>query len=151
MMSKRKRTWLVWTVVLLVVAGAGIGLYMFNNRTKDYSRAEPAAILSLDAFTGAFAEDSAKAWKEYGEKPVRVTGTVQARDSSGAITLSNKAGDQFVICGLDRRHIEDQRSVSPGQLVTIQGLCTGYEPGEEMLGMSTGLQIHLGFSGLIKN
>lgn len=146
---KRK---IITGILIIVVIGGIIAYRMYDERTPDIVNRKPDIITNVASLIAAFNSDTASASKEYLDKVIEVTGTVKSVDTSGAIVLGEGDGESSVVCGLDRRHLRDHEKVTKGSVAVIQGRCTGYQKGEEMLGVSLGTTIQLAFSGVkIKN
>jgi hypothetical protein len=135
-------------LVILVVFGAAalVGVTLFQKQTRDVVNQAPD--LQADALTlvAAFDKDSALASRTYLQKIVAVSGTVKSFDSS-SVVLGDKDSPSGVVCGLDRRHYQDAANLKLGEIITMQGRCTAYEKGEEMLGVSLGTTVVLSFAG----
>ena len=146
---KRK---IVIGILIIIVIGGIIAYRIYDERTPDIVNGKPDIVTDAATLIAAFNSDTASASKKYIDKVIEVTGTVKSIDTSGAIVLGEAEGESAVVCGLDRRHLRDHEQVTKGSVAVIQGKCTGYDKGEEILGVSLGTTIQLAFAGVkIKN
>jgi len=146
---KRK---IVIGILIIIVIGGIIAYRIYDERTPDIVNRKPDIVTDAATLIAAFNSDTASASKKYIDKVIEVTGTVKSIDTSGAIVLGEAEGESAVVCGLDRRHLRDHEQVTKGSVAVLQGRCTGYEKGEEILGVSLGTTIQLAFAGVkIKN
>jgi len=135
-------------ILIIIVIGGIIAYRMYDERTPDVVNRKPDIVTDAASLIAAFNTDTASASKEYLDKVIEVTGTVKSIDTSGAIVLGSGEDASSVVCGLDRRHLRDHEKVTKGSVAVIQGRCTGYEKGEEMLGVSLGTTVQLAFAGV---
>jgi hypothetical protein len=139
-------------ILIIIVIGGIIAYRMYDERTPDVVNRKPDIVTDAASLIAAFNSDTASASKKYVDKVIEVTGTVKSIDTSGAIVLGDSESESAVVCGLDRRHLRDHEQVTKGSVAVIQGRCSGYEKGEEILGVSLGTTIQLAFAGVkIKN
>jgi len=138
----------ILAIVILLIAVAGwYAFKMYGEKTPDIVNKKPDVIISATNLLDAFNKDSAAAVKKYVDKIIEVTGNVKKADSS-AIVLGDRDSESSIVCGVDRRHIDDYKKIKIGSPARLQGNCTGYEKGEEMLGMNLGTTVHLSFAGV---
>ena len=118
-----------WILILLavgVVAGIGIGLYMYNKPLESMSGQDADVAISAVDLYQAFDTDEATANATYLGKVIEVTGTIQSvsagDDGTPNIVLS--AGDVMggVVCRLDASATGDFQEV---QTAAFRGECTG--------------------------
>src|SRR5215210_7122608 len=125
-------------ILIVIVIGGIIAYRMYDERTPDIVNTRPDIITDVKSLFASFEQDTASAVRKYLDKVIEVTGNVKSIDTSGAIILGENDTESSVVCGLDRRHMNDHQNVKVGSVATIQGRCTSYEKGEEMLGVSLG-------------
>ncbi|MFL5774216.1 MAG: OB-fold protein [Flavisolibacter sp.] len=135
-------------ILIIIVIGGIIAYRMYDERTPDVVNRKPDIVTDAASLIAAFNSDTASASKKYVDKVIEVTGTVKSIDTSGAIVLGDSESESAVVCGLDRRHLRDHEQVTKGSVAVIQGRCSGYEKGEEILGVSLGTTIQLAFAGV---
>ena len=116
-------------LLLLAVAGAGVGFYMYNKPHKNMERADADMAIEAPALFTAFEEDETAANEKYLDKVVQVEGTVQAvsKDDNGNLSLTLESGsDMFgVICQFDELTTHGKTDFKAGDKVTLKGICTG--------------------------
>lgn len=133
--------------VLIIAVGGWYAYKMYQQKTPDVVNQHPDVVISAKELLDAFDKDTAAARKQYIDKIIEVSGTVKKADTS-AIILGEADTESSIVCGIDRRHIDDYKKIKIGSQVTVQGNCVGYEKGEEMLGISLGTTVHLSFAGV---
>ena len=136
----------------VIIAGLAIGGYyayrMFSDRTPDLGGAKPDAQIGANDLLAAFDRDTAAAAALYLDKVLEITGRVHSTDTSGAVVMGEEGSQSVVRFGLDRRHLTELGSLKPGSMATLQGRCTGYEKGEEMMGLSLGTTVTVSFAAV---
>ena len=142
---KRK---IIIVLLALIVVGASAGYYLYTKKTPDIVSNKPDVMVTATALITAFEKDSAAAARQYVDKLVEVTGRVKSVDTSGSVVLGEEGTQSVVACGLDRRHLKDADGLKPGSTAILQGRCTGYTKGEEMMGISLGTTVQLAFAGV---
>ena len=135
-------------ILIIIVVGGIIAYRMYDERTPDIVNRKPDIVTDLKSLFASFNSDTSSASKEYIDRVIEVTGNVKSIDTSGAIILGDDESESSVVCGLDRRHLKDHEKVKVGAVAVVQGRCTGYEKGEEILGISLGTTIQLAFAGV---
>ena len=125
-------------ILIIIVIGGIIAYRMYDERTPDIVNRQPDVVTDVNTLVASFNSDTASAGKKYLDRIIEVTGNVKSIDTSGAIVLGNADDASSVVCGLDRRHLKDHEKVKVGSPAVIQGRCTGYEKGEEILGVNLG-------------
>ena len=116
-------------LVVLVMASAGFGWYLYTKRPPD-TRKQPADIvLPADSLLRAFQQNEADAGHNYVDKVILVTGKVTRvqTGTGGEATLFLDAGDPAcsVICGFYKEETSRVSKILPGTLVRVKGNCTG--------------------------
>ncbi len=135
-------------VLALIVVVAIVGYYLYTKKTPDVVNDNPDVSVTATNLITAFEKDSAAAARQYMDKLVAVSGRVKSVDTSGSVVLGEEGTQSVVVCGLDRRHLNDAAGLKPGATATLQGRCTGYTKGEEMMGISLGTTVQLAFAGI---
>jgi hypothetical protein len=133
--------------VLIIAIGGWFAYKMYQQKTPDVVNQHPDVVISAKELLDAFDKDTAAARKQYIDKIIEVSGIVKKADTS-AIILGEADTESSIVCGIDRRHIDDYKRIKIGSPITVQGNCVGYEKGEEMLGISLGTTVHLSFAGI---
>ena len=143
---KRK---ILFAAVILIVVAAIIIYRMYSQQTEDIVDQTADARITAKELIAAFEKDTAAARIQYVDKIIEVTGTVKKVDTSGSVVLGIEGTESGVVFGLDRRHMDDYKKISPGKQATLQGKCTGFTM-EEMMGINLGTTVTLNFAG-VKN
>lgn len=138
------------TALVVIVFGSFLAYHFYSNETSDVVNRDPDIKVNAASLVAAFEQDSSSAMKTYLDKVVEVTGTVKKIDTSGTIILGSEGSESSVVFSLDRRHLKDYTETSTGSTVVMQGKCTGFTPGEDMLGVSMGTTIEFNFAGVKK-
>jgi hypothetical protein len=141
-----KRTILI--IFMLALAVGGWYTYkMYQQKTPDVVNQKPDVTIDASDLLAAFGEDTAIARKQYINKIIEVSGLVKKADTS-AIVLGDTDSESSIVCGIDRRHVDDYKRIKVGSTTTIQGNCVGYEKSEEMMGISLGTTVYLSYAGV---
>jgi hypothetical protein len=138
------------TVFVIIVFGSFLAYHFYSNETSDVVNQQPDIHTNAVNMLAAFEHDSSSAMKTYIDKIVEVTGTVKKIDTSGAIILGTEDSESSLVFSLDRRHLKDYIQTNPGSVAVMQGKCTGFTPGEDMLGVMMGSTIEFNFAGVKK-
>lgn len=112
----------------IVVISAGIGIYLWNKPHKNMQRAEADMSITAPELMAAFNEDETAANATYLDKVVAVTGTVtEATTNDGVTLVSLETNDDFgaISCELDRFSEHNRTTFTPGEQITLKGLCSG--------------------------
>ncbi|WP_162303836.1 OB-fold protein [Paracnuella aquatica] len=130
------------------------GYRMFSQKVPDVVQARPDVVIHATEMTRDFNVNSAEVNQKYGNKIIRVTGTVTQVNQSGSVILGSGSDGSEIVIGLDQRHQQDVQKVTVGMQAVFQALYTGYEAGgvdkgDDLLS-SLGATIHLRSGGLIK-
>lgn len=137
----------VIVILLIIVVGGWYAYKMYQQKTPDVVDKRADVTTTAMDLINAFNKDTTAARKQYVDKIIEVTGMVKKADTS-AIVLGNPDSESSIVCGVDRRHIDDYKKIKVGSSATLQGNCVGYEKGEEMLGISLGTTVYLSFAGV---
>lgn len=127
-MPKRK---LLFVVVLLIIV-VGIVAYsvVFKSRS-DAVASKPDYSLTVKELLDAFEKDTAAANRQYADKIIAVTGTVQRIDTAGAVVLGENGSPSEVVLALDRTyHRDDYQKLAVGKIADLQGIYSGYQSSE---------------------
>jgi hypothetical protein len=143
-----KQKW-IWIVLVLLLAAAFAGYWMYSRTNPDVVQAKPDFIVTATDLIEAFETDSNGAAKQYANKVVQVSGKATSIDASGAVVLGLDDMPSVVVVGLEQRYMADVQQIKPGQQVTLQGLYSGYEsssnnPGDLLAGLGITIQFRSG-------
>lgn len=115
--------------LLLLVAGVGIGYYMWNKPHQDMTKAKPIHEVAADALVGEFQADETASNTKYLGKVIQVNGVVREasmnEDGSAQILLESSDLLASVSCNLSAEHADQIAGLKAGDTVDIKGECTG--------------------------
>lgn len=116
---------LVGIVIIIGVAG---GIYLWNKPHKNMQRAAADITITAAELMNAYNNDEAAANAKYLEKVIAVTGkVVEATTNDGVTMVSLETDDDFgaISCEFDRFSEHKRTTFSPGEQITLKGLCSG--------------------------
>jgi hypothetical protein len=115
-------------VLFLAIAGIGTGLYLFNMKPRDLSKARPDFIMTSIDIQKAFDDNEGSATAKYVGKIIEITGEISAvkpgENSSVSISLKTGSAISSVICTFPAAN--KPAGAEPGKQVVIRGVCSGY-------------------------
>ena len=118
----------VFVISLLVIAGIGTGIYLFNLRPGDLNKVKPDFTLTAPDLFKYFEENEAAATKKYVNKIVEVSGEIGSAKpgENGTLNVSLKTGSDLssVICTFPGSRYPE--NMTEGSRITIRGECSGY-------------------------
>lgn len=119
----------LFVVFFLAVAGIGVALYLYNLKSADLQKAEPAYTITAFDLRNAFEKDEAAASEKYVNKVIEVTGVVctvlSGEENTFNISLNpGNDGMIFIICTLQKTEGTSMPRV--GENITVRGVCSGY-------------------------
>lgn len=127
-----KKKYILWAILVIVLAGAGYGLKEFYRTRPDSKSLEPKFKVDASGILKEFSGNEAQATQKYNGKDVilAVSGNLKEikQDEKGYYTLllGDTADLSSVQCSMDTVYVKDISTVRTGQPVTIQGYFTGY-------------------------
>ena len=137
-MSKKTITRVLIAVLILLVLGAVYVYREFNRKATSTADLAPAYALTGTQLLEAFQQDEKKANALYLGKVLAVTGMIksQSSDSAGVQTLviGDTASLSSVRCIMNGDPGLVTGPFSTGTMVTIKGICTGYNADDMGLG-----------------
>ena len=115
-------------IVLIGLAGAGTGFYLFNKKNRDLLKTRPDFIVSSIDLQKEFETDESAANVKYGNKIIEVSGIIGSVKSGEEeiLSVSLNTGSDFssVICTFPSK--ADTSMFTKGSQVTIRGECSGF-------------------------
>jgi len=115
-------------LILLGLAGLGIGLYLFNKEDKNLQKEKPEYVITSIDLQKAFENNEAGSITKYVNKIIEVTGTIESvktsEDNITSLVLKTESGLSSVICTLSTQ--SDPVMLTAGKEVTIRGECSGF-------------------------
>lgn len=123
----RKR--ILWSVLALVVIGAGIYWYVATEKFADTNDREAAYTVDAMDFIREFHAGDSAANAKYRDKIITVNGTVSAVEPADSATMNIKFVDtttgSYVIFAFQEQHVAEAKTVKEGDIVSIKGSCSG--------------------------
>jgi hypothetical protein len=115
-------------VTFIAIAGILAGLYYYNLKATDMSKAKPDFILTASALQKAFENDETKASVTYINKILEVTGKIAsvkpAENGVVSISLVTESDLSSVICTFPAAG--DPSLFKVGTEITLRGECSGF-------------------------
>ena len=115
--------------VILGLAGAITGIYMFNKKDPDMSKVKADFVLQASELVNEFNQDENSASAKYIDKVLEVTGPVSTIESSSDSTMNIylTAENQMsgVNCSFDDVSGTTSLDFQEGDIITVRGVCTG--------------------------
>jgi len=122
------RQLIVFFGLALTLAGGLIAYQIYNKGHKDLQKTAPDHSLTASALFSAFNLDEQAANGNFLDKVLEVSGEVSRveKNEKGNFQLYLASEDPMfgIICDMDPG--KEPPSLSPGDLVIIRGICTGY-------------------------
>jgi uncharacterized membrane protein len=129
---KKKSPWrkrILWSVLTLVVIGAGIYWYVATEKFADTNDREAAYTVNALDFIREFHANDSAANTKYRDKIITVNGTVSAIEPADSATMNIKFVDtttgSYVIFAFQEQHVAEAKTVKEGDIVSIKGSCSG--------------------------
>jgi hypothetical protein len=144
-----KKIILITATIIFVLCGFA-GYKIINKKSKDISSLKPDISIDAKALIEEFNKSNSISQPRYLSKIIKVSGKIKSIDPAGALVLEGPEEESSIVCGFDPRHIRDLKKLNAGSTVTVQGRCTSFEKGEEMLGVNLGTTVQLAFAGVKK-
>lgn len=113
---------------IVAIGGLATGIYLWNKPHKNMQRAAADLTVAATDLMAAFKNDENAANAKYLDKVVAVSGKVRETTTNGGVTvISLDAADDFgsITCELDQRSEQSRTTFSPGESITLKGMCAG--------------------------
>ena len=125
-------------VVLILAIAAAFYIYKEYNRThKDTAAVKADYAMNASALIGEFEKNEGPSNKKYLDKIIKVDGMVKdlLKDDKGyvSVVLGDTTAMSSVRCSIDSLHTKETESLKKGDLISIKGVCTGFNA-DELLG-----------------
>ncbi|MEO8416389.1 MAG: hypothetical protein ABI472_22190 [Ginsengibacter sp.] len=126
-----KKQWKILLVLLMIVlAAAGYGLYLFNAKPADVRTIEADYSLSATNLMDDFNKDEAAANLKYLNKVISVKGKVsdiKLEQSTGQATIILDSGDPIasITCSFYADEAGSVKQIKEGEEIVVKGKCTG--------------------------
>lgn len=119
---------ILFIIIVVAVAGAAAGIWLFNKKPADLKKTKPDMFVTATILQKEFEENESEASVKYVSKILEVTGIIASvkRDGEGLPTITLKTDSDFssIICTLNSS--QDTDVLTPGNEVTIRGECSGF-------------------------
>jgi tRNA(Leu) C34 or U34 (ribose-2'-O)-methylase TrmL len=124
----KKKGYIFSLVVLCLLIIAATAFYLYQKPRTSLTNIKPAFTLSARELYEAFKQDEQKANKQFLEKIILVSGTVdnvQVTDSTVSLLLT---GDEMggVNCSVKKSRHDELQIPSKGATVKVKGRCVGF-------------------------
>lgn len=130
--GKRKHKGLLKIILLsgsiLLLAGIGIYWYVATEKFSDTKDRKAAFSVNAADFIKEFEKDITAANNKFAEKIVSVSGIVsetESADTTVNIKITDTRTGSYIIFAFQDQHIEEAKTLKPGDSVTIKGSCSG--------------------------
>lgn len=127
-----KLKYAVILVVVLIAAGAGIGLKMFFKPHADIIKMKTEFKTEASALIKEFETNETSASAKYSEKTLEISGNLSAKSKliNGTDVLILEDEMQGISCQLDSSWAAKNQSLiselQQGSKITVKGICKGY-------------------------
>lgn len=127
-----KIKYVIFSILFLIILGAGIGLKMFLKPHDDIRKMETQFKVKASALMDEFQKNESAATAKYSEKPIEISGTLVAKSKlpNGTDLLVLEDEMQGVSCQLDSVWCAANQpaiqALESGKPVTIKGICKGF-------------------------
>ncbi len=127
-MKQRKK--IVWAVLMMALAAAGYGFYLYNKKPADTRKSTASYSLTAVDLVAAFNSDETAAGKKYVDKVIAVKGKItdiKLDTATGQATVTLDSGDPMaaVTCSFYSDEMASVTKLKPGTTLTVKGVCTG--------------------------
>lgn len=121
-----KKIFLV-TLLILIFAVVGIGLFRFFQPSKSYEKSNPDYLLTANQLVGAFSENETLANEKYLDAVIQIKDTVVSitKGSQGIVLISFIDPLLGVTCAFNNLKPEDLNQIGIGNEISIKGRCDG--------------------------
>ena len=130
-----KRT-IIAIVLIVISVGLFFGFSEWNRKNADLSKSKALYSIEAPALIKAFQNDTAAAGKQYTDKIIAVTGNlkkIEFEKNATVFFLGDPEDMSSVQCSMDAGHTEKYAALKEGALITVKGVCNGYQS-DELLG-----------------
>ena len=115
-------------VLFIAVAGILAGLYFYNLKHTDMSKAKPDFVLTSSAVQKEFEENETTSSAKYINKILEITGSIisvsTGKDNSATVSLKTDNDMSSVSCTFPA--VSDPSAFKPGDNITLRGQCSGF-------------------------
>ncbi len=134
MASKTKKI-IFLSIIILALAGAAVGYYLYNKGPRDVKSASGIAVTAVHLYQ-SYLTDSTGAKQKYTDRIVEVTGEIsevsENLQQQQIIMLKSNTEGAYVNCTLE----EKAASIPSSGTIKIKGITSGIGQGDADLGIS---------------
>ncbi len=117
-------------ILLVAIAAAGYGFYMYNKKPADVRTLTANYELTAAALLADFNKDETEANTKYLDKVIAVSGKVteiKLEPATGQATVTLDSGDPMaaITCSFYNNETASVKNLKQGDAVVIKGKCTG--------------------------
>jgi hypothetical protein len=129
----KKRWYVLIGVLVILLAGAGVGLMMYFKPHKDFGASKSDIVVTVAEILAAFEknEEAANARFVADDLTIEVKGNIQdistGEKGAASIILTGSTPDGTVSCTLTPEESKMVSSLKKGDAVAIKGQCTGIQ------------------------
>ncbi|HET9058161.1 MAG TPA: hypothetical protein VFN30_15050 [Chitinophagaceae bacterium] len=108
----------------------------YNRKTPDLKNIKADETITATELIDQFVNNEQKTNNKYFNKILSVTGIIkeiQKSDSINTVVIGDTTSMNSVRCTMDMLHQKQATILTTGTIVTIKGICTGFNP-DELLG-----------------
>jgi tRNA_anti-like len=126
----KRKSWLkkiLITGFVLLLIGAGVIWYIFNEKHDDTAAVKSDYVTEAIPFIKEFEKDIKEANKKYAEKIIEVTGIVtesEAADTTINIKMTDTTSGSYLIFAFQQQHLQEAKTLKVGDRATIKGSCS---------------------------
>lgn len=114
--------------LIIIIAGAVTGFYLYNKQHKDLGKAKPDFVITATDLLKEFEKDEAAASAKYVNKIIEVSGTIESlntgEDNTLSIILKTDSDFSTVICTF--LQAQDREEFKTGDEISLMGECSGF-------------------------
>lgn len=121
---KRKKLFLLVTLLLVLISAAVLYNYVFNSEHRNIAEEEVSIRVTADDIFSEFQDDETIATAKYLDKVVAITGKISLVESN-ALSLNDNIQVSFIEGSMPE--------VKPKNTLTVKGRCVGYDELLEMV------------------
>lgn len=123
-------------LAIIVIAALCFYFFVYNKPHVDYSKSDVEIEIKAEELFSDFVKNPLAAAKRYNGKVLMVSGTVDAIEQAGELTIAVMIMDEgfFGPEGVRFSLLENQANlIEVGKYVNLKGLCTGYTEADVVL------------------
>lgn len=137
-----KRKTIFRNSLLLILILGSIAAYFayreYNRKAENVNKLDAVFELTSDALIQEFTENEKAATEKYSGKVLQVDGLLKTIDTDdkgyNTVVLGNRATPSSVRCSIDTLFPIEKNNLQLNALVTLKGICTGFNADEMGLG-----------------